>query len=119
MGKIIVIGSSNTDMVVRSPRIPTDGETILGGDFKIIQGGKGANQAVAVARAGGNVWFVAKVGNDSFGLEAKNRYKLDGIHADYVSVVEKTPTGVAFIVVSEATGQNAIVFHRGKQSTYS
>lgn len=70
MGKIVVIGSSNTDMVVTTPKIPVPGETILGNEFNIIAGGKGANQAVAAARAGGIVTFIAKVGDDDFGKNA-------------------------------------------------
>jgi ribokinase len=68
--KIVVIGSSNTDMVLKTARFPKPGETILGGDFFIFQGGKGANQAVADARLGGDVSFICKVGNDSFGNNA-------------------------------------------------
>lgn len=64
MKKVVVIGSSNTDMVVKSARIPVPGETILGGRFMMNPGGKGANQAVAAARMGGDVTFIAKVGND-------------------------------------------------------
>ena len=71
MKKVVVIGSSNTDMVVKSARIPVPGETILGGRFMMNPGGKGANQAVAAARMGGDVTFIAKVGNDLFGKEAK------------------------------------------------
>ena len=70
MKKIIVIGSSNTDMVIRADRIPVPGETVLGGHFFMNPGGKGANQAVAAARMGGNVTFIAKVGNDTFGIKA-------------------------------------------------
>ncbi len=62
--KIVVIGSSNTDMVIRCPRMPEPGETVLGGEFIMNHGGKGANQAVAAAKLGGNVSFIAKVGND-------------------------------------------------------
>ena len=69
MGKIVVIGSSNTDLVIRTPRIPSPGETLIGSDFMINAGGKGANQAVAAARMGGDVCFVACVGDDGFGAE--------------------------------------------------
>ena len=67
---IVVVGSSNTDMIMQLDRIPRPGETILGGDFIIAAGGKGANQAVAAARAGGNVTFIARVGKDIFGAMA-------------------------------------------------
>ena len=74
MGKIIVIGSSNTDMVIKSKKLPSPGETILGGTFLMNPGGKGANQAVAAARLQGKVTFVAKTGNDVFGSEAKHLF---------------------------------------------
>ena len=73
MGKIVVIGSSNTDMVVTSVKMPLPGETVMGNEFDIIAGGKGANQAVAAARAGGDVSFIAKVGNDDFGKQPQQR----------------------------------------------
>ena len=66
MSKVIVVGSSNTDLVFETPKFPMDGETVIGGDFKVISGGKGANQAVAAARAGADVVFLTKVGNDEF-----------------------------------------------------
>ena len=66
MGKIVVVGSSNTDLVVSSTKLPSPGETVLGGEFDLIAGGKGANQAVAAARAGSDVMFIAKIGNDYF-----------------------------------------------------
>ena len=66
-GYIVVIGSSNTDMTIKTSRLPRPGETVLGGDFFMLQGGKGANQAVAVARLGGEISFICKVGNDTFG----------------------------------------------------
>ena len=70
MRRVLVVGSSNTDMVIRVPRIPRPGETILGGTFAMAAGGKGANQAVAAARAGGRVIFIARVGDDIFGDRA-------------------------------------------------
>ena len=70
MAKVVVIGSSNTDMAVKSERLPAPGETILGGQFLMNPGGKGANQAVAAARMGGSVTFITKVGDDLFGREA-------------------------------------------------
>ena len=75
MGKIVVVGSSNTDNVVDSKKIPSPGETVLGGDFNMISGGKGANQAVAASRAGSDVTFICKVGNDYFGKRAIEEYK--------------------------------------------
>ena len=79
MPKITVLGSSNTDMIVKVPRIPAPGETILGGTFIQAAGGKGANQAVAAARAGGNVLFIANVGDDSLGNDAVAGFIKDGI----------------------------------------
>ncbi len=105
--KIAVIGSSNTDMVVRAERIPIPGETILGGKFMMNPGGKGANQAVAAARMGGDVTFIAKVGNDSFGKEAVSLWKKENIHTDHVLTDPNEPSGVALIMVDEK-GENCI-----------
>jgi Sugar kinases, ribokinase family len=84
MKKIIVVGSSNTDMVIKSEKLASPGETVLGGEFYMAAGGKGANQAVAAARLGGNVFFVAKVGDDLFGHQAIENYKNDNINTDFV-----------------------------------
>jgi ribokinase len=119
MAKVVVIGSSNTDMVVNSPKMPAPGETILGKDFSIIPGGKGANQAVAAARAGGDVTFIAKVGDDDFGKRAVVGYKADGIITDYIFVDNLTPSGIAVIIVEETTGQNAIVVASGANGNLS
>jgi ribokinase len=77
--KIVVVGSSNTDMIVKLPHIPKPGETVSGGAFSTAAGGKGANQAVAAARAGADVALVARVGEDSFGEEAVAGFVGDGI----------------------------------------
>ena len=69
--KIVVVGSSNTDMIIKVPHVPVLGETIIGGKFSIAAGGKGANQAVAAARAGGDVTFIARIGDDMFGQQAR------------------------------------------------
>ena len=106
MKKILVIGSCNTDMVIKGPHIPVPGETILGGEFKMGPGGKGANQAVAAARLGGDVTFICKVGRDMFGKEAIEGYKKDGINTDYTLYSEK-PSGVALILVDDE-GENVI-----------
>ena len=74
-GKILVIGSSNTDMVINSDRLPSPGETVIGGKLEIFAGGKGANQAVAAARSGGDVTFFSAVGEDSFGSQALENLK--------------------------------------------
>ena len=106
MKKVIVIGSSNTDMVVRSEHLPRPGETVLGGGFMMAGGGKGANQAVAVAKMGHPVVFAAAVGKDIFGEEAVARYKSYGIDTTYI-VRKDTPSGVALILV-DASAQNSI-----------
>ncbi|MFA9392371.1 MAG: ribokinase [Prolixibacteraceae bacterium] len=113
MRKIVVVGSSNTDMVVRSQRIPAPGETVLGSEFDIIQGGKGANQAVAAARAGSAVTFIAKVGSDDFGKAAINAYSKDNINTDHIFTDVQQPTGVAIIIVDDTSGQNSIVVAPG------
>lgn len=104
--KILVIGSSNTDMTIKAARIPAPGETILGGDFKMGPGGKGANQAVAAARLGGNVTFVCKVGRDLFGENAVRGYEKEGIDTSHILYSEK-PSGVALIMV-DSSGENVI-----------
>ncbi len=119
MGKIVVIGSSNTDMVVTSAKMPLPGETVMGKEFDIIAGGKGANQAVAAARAGGDVSFIAKVGNDDFGKQAIEGYKKDNIDTKNILIDENKPSGVAVIIVDETTGQNSIVVAPGSNGNLS
>lgn len=104
---IVVIGSSNTDMVVKSERIPVPGETVTGGTFVLAQGGKGANQAVAAARLGAKVTFVAAVGNDMFGNEAIEHYRRENIDTTYIDRLDNAATGVALILV-DAKGENLI-----------
>ena len=106
MNKIVVIGSSNTDMVVRSERLPRPGESVIGGGFMMAGGGKGANQAVAVARMGHRVIFAAAVGNDMFGDAAVAAYQRFGIDTTYIARKD-TPSGVALIMVDSAA-QNSI-----------
>ena len=112
MGSIVVVGSSNTDMVVRVPALPRPGETVLGGTFYTAAGGKGANQAVAAARAGGAVTFVACVGDDAFGVQAVQGFQADGIDTTYVFIVPETPSGVALIMVDGAA-ENSIAVASG------
>ena len=113
--KIIVAGSSNTDMVLKVPRIPAPGETILGSEFFVIPGGKGANQAVAAARTGADVTFVACVADDSFGLQAIENYRKDNINTQYIKVQTGTHSGVALINVSD-DGENSISVASGANS---
>lgn len=106
MKKIIVIGSSNTDMVIRSERLPRPGESVIGGDFMMVGGGKGANQAVAAAKMGHSVIFAAALGNDIFGDAAVNGYKNYGVDTSYI-VRKSKPSGIALILV-DGSGQNVI-----------
>ena len=115
MNKIVVIGSSNTDMVVRSERLPRPGESVIGGGFMMAGGGKGANQAVAVARMGHRVLFAAAVGNDMFGDAAVAAYNRFGIDTTYIARKD-TPSGVALIMVDGA-GQNSISVALGANNT--
>ncbi len=110
--KIAVIGSCNTDMVINLDRLPLPGETLIGGKFFMNPGGKGANQAVAAARLGGKVEFIAKVGNDPFGKRAIDQYKAEGIDTKYILTDETQPSGVALIMV-DAHGENCIAVASG------
>lgn len=112
MKNIVVIGSSNTDMVVKTSHLPIPGETVLGGDFFMNAGGKGANQAVAAARYGNRVVFVAKTGNDLFGEQVRKSMKEDGIVTDYVFIDEEHPSGVALITIDQKA-ENCIVVAGG------
>lgn len=112
MKKIIVIGSSNIDMMVKTPHLPAPGETILGGEFFMNQGGKGANQAVAVKRLGGNLIFVAKLGNDILGQQSVDYFKKEGIDTKYITLDENSASGVALISVDDHA-ENSIVVASG------
>ena len=114
--KIVVIGSSNTDMVVQSNHLPKTGETVLGGEFIMNPGGKGANQAVAAARLGGEVTFIAKIGDDVFGTEAVRGFKSHGINTDFIGIDKDAPSGVALIMVDDQ-GENCISVALGANST--
>ena len=120
MKKIFVLGSTNTDMVIADRKLPAPGETISGGRFMMNPGGKGANQAVAVARLAakrGACVFVAKVGDDLFGRDAAARFRAEGIDARLV-VDRKNPSGTALILV-DAKGQNVISVALGANGTMS
>lgn len=112
MKKIVVVGSANTDMVVKSSTLPLPGETLLGGTFFMNAGGKGANQAVAAARLGGNVTLVTKVGNDIFGKQTIDGLQKENINTDFIFVDDSTPSGIALIMVNEE-GENCIVVAPG------
>lgn len=112
MKKIIVIGSSNVDMVVRTSHLPAPGETILGGEFFMNQGGKGANQTVAIKRLGGNLIFMAKLGNDVLGRQSVGYFKKEGIDTRYIALDEDSASGVALISVDDHA-ENSIVVASG------
>ena len=114
---IVVVGSSNTDMVVKAGRFPVPGETILGGDFLMTPGGKGANQAVAAARLGGKVVFVCKIGNDIFGNRSIDLFKKEGIDTSHILLDNENPSGVALITV-DTEGENNIVVASGANGTF-
>ncbi|MFZ4546229.1 MAG: ribokinase [Bacteroidales bacterium] len=110
--KIVVVGSCNTDMVIKADRLPIPGETILGGTFFMNPGGKGANQAVAAARMGGNVTLISKTGNDVFGKQSVMLYTAENIKTNYIYSDPKHPSGVALITV-DSQGENCIVVASG------
>lgn len=110
--RIVVVGSSNTDLVIETGKLPAPGETVLGGDFLRAAGGKGANQAVAAARLGAEVTLVARLGTDDFGDRAVEGFRQEGIDARYVVRDPERPSGVALILVG-AGGENLIAVAPG------
>lgn len=117
-GKVVVVGSSNTDMVVQMPSLPTPGETVLGGEFVQVAGGKGANQAVAAARLGAAVTFVARVGDDALGALAIENFQRDHIRTEHVRRDPERPSGVALIMV-DGRGENMIAVASGANNALS
>jgi ribokinase len=115
---ILVVGSSNTDMIIKLDRIPRPGETILGGEFVTAAGGKGANQAVGAARAGGRVTFIARVGRDMFGDQAVAGFRRDGINVNYIVRDPAAPSGIALIFVAK-DGENSIAVAGGANGRLS
>lgn len=109
---VLVVGSLNADLVMRVPRLPQAGETVVGATMHIVAGGKGANQSVAAARLGAAVQFVGRVGADSFGQLVRNEVARAGVQLEHLRVDPDVPTGTAQVVV-DATGQNAIVVASG------
>ncbi|MBI0400237.1 ribokinase [Cyclobacterium marinum] len=110
--KILVVGSTNTDMVIRVEKFPAPGETLSGHNFLLNAGGKGANQAVAAARLGGKVAMMARLGNDLFGKQTIENFKKEGLNVEGVVLDNKLPSGVAQIVVDKS-GENTIVVAGG------
>ncbi len=109
---IVVVGSSNTDMVVKVPRLPGPGETVIGGEFVTAAGGKGANQAVACARAGARVTLIGRVGDDAFGRSAIQGLERARVNTDYVVSDAEATSGVALILVDDE-GENIIAVAPG------
>lgn len=109
---VTVVGSLNTDLAVRAPKLPERGETVLGGSFAVFPGGKGANQAVAAARLGASVVMVGRVGDDAFGGQLREGLAQEGIDVTHVRATEGTASGVALITVDPA-GHNTIVVASG------
>ncbi len=111
-GPIVVIGSINMDLVCRAPHIPVPGETLLGSDLLTIPGGKGANQAVAAAKLGGDVHFIGRIGDDDFGQRLVNGLRNHHVRTDHVTVTEGVSSGCALILVDKR-GENTIVVAPG------
>lgn len=116
--KIIVVGSVNMDMVVKTDHIPVPGETMLGGSFFMNPGGKGANQAVSVARLGGDVLFITKIGDDIFGKQSSQLFDEEGIDTSGLIPDDNSPSGVALITVDKS-GENSIVVAPGANANLS
>lgn len=114
--KIIVLGSNNTDMTIKSTHLPAPGETIIGGNFMMTPGGKGANQAVAAARLGGDVTFITKTGNDLFGHQSIEQFNDENINTNYIVSDSDNPSGVALISV-DSKGENCIIVASGANGT--
>jgi len=106
------------DLVVKSPRIPAIGETILGGDFIMTPGGKGANQAVAAAKLSAEVYFIARLGDDIFAQQSLSNFTNEGINTEYVTQTKEAPSGVALITVDDM-GNNLIVVAPGANQMLS
>ncbi|MCM1096287.1 MAG: PfkB family carbohydrate kinase, partial [Terasakiella sp.] len=116
--RIVVVGSCNTDMIIRTEHFPIPGETVLGGVSYMEPGGKGANQAIAAARLGGEVTLVSKIGYDVFGLQAMELYRKEGIATRYVITDPANPSGMAMVTVN-SSGENSIIVAPGANSTLS
>ncbi len=111
MKKIFVVGSLNSDLVIHAPYMPVGGETLMGSSFATNNGGKGANQACACARLGGEIYMCGCVGKDAFGQGLIDSLTNDGVHTDHIRMINDIPTGVAVIVVTE--GENRIILDSG------
>jgi ribokinase len=116
--RVVVVGSYNTDMIIKTARLPRPGETVLGGTFSSGPGGKGANQAVSAARAGADVSFIARLGADALGDEALSRLRAERVRTDHIVRDPGSPTGTAWIVVDDR-GENCIVVASGANARLS
>lgn len=115
---IVIVGSSNTDMIIRVPRIPRAGETLIGGEFFTAAGGKGANQAVGAARSGGKVTLIARVGSDTLGAQALAGLRRDGVDVSCVLRDKVAASGAALIFVAK-DGENSIAVAGGANANLS
>lgn len=115
---VVVVGSINVDLIIKTGRLPRPGETIIGGRFTKGDGGKGANQAIASARAGADVCFIARVGTDPYGQDSVRHLNSEGIGTRYIVHDGDAPTGMAFILVDEH-GENSIVVASGANANLS
>ena len=113
MPRVTVLGIFVADLAFRAGRLPAMGETILGADFRLGPGGKGSNQAIAARRAGAEVSLISRLGADAFGRLARETYRAEGIDDGRVAEDPERGTGAAFILVQEATGENAIIVTMG------
>jgi len=118
MPSIVIVGSSNTDMVIKGPRLPMPGETVTDGVFFTARGGKGANQAVAAARAGGRVALIASLGQDTLGDAAMLGFEEEGIDTSHIQRTAALPSGVALIMI-DAAAENAIAVAEGANALLS
>ncbi len=118
MEKILVIGSTNMDIIAMVDHLPVPGETVGNGNLARAHGGKGANQAVAAARAGGKVTFITCIGEDDDGKKMHDSFREDGINTDQVSIIPEVPTGTALIFV-DRNGENCIAVAPGANNYLS
>jgi len=116
---LVVVGSSNTDLVIQCPRLPKPGESLVGGEFARFAGGKGANQAVAAARAGARVAFIGAHGDDEFGRTAKAGLRREGIDVRYFKGTKSAPSGIALILIGGKSRQNLIAVARSANDSVS
>ena len=112
MGKILVVGSANADLMIATPNLPKPGETVRGHDFLVAPGGKGANQATAAARLGGDVSFIGSIGDDDFGRSIRTSLFDSGVDTAYLGIRPSSATGVA-LILSETSGENIIAIAAG------